>query len=367
MNKIPMVNLNAQYLSIKDEIDKAIENVISSSEFILGKHVLEFEKNFAKLCDKKYAVGVNSGTTALNLALMAYGIKQGDEVITASNTFIATASAIAHTGAKPVFVDIDEKTYNIDPKKIEEKITSKTKAIIPVHLYGQPVDIDEITEIANKHNLIIIEDACQAHNSEYKHKKIPLSETGCFSFYPGKNLGAYGEGGMVVTDNEGVANKIRLLRDHGQVEKYVHDIVGFNNRMEGIQGAILNAKLKHLDEWTEKRRSKARIYNKLLSGVVEAPFEKIDRKHVYHLYVTRVKNREDLMSFLKDKGISTGLHYPIPIHLQKAFSYLNYDKKSFPITENVVNEILSLPIYPELKEEEIEYVCENIKKFYNKT
>ena len=363
---IPFNNLKLQYESIKNEIDEAIKEVINNSEFILGKHVLEFEKNFAKLCDKKYAIGVNSGTNALILSLMAYDIKQGDEVITVPNTFIATASAIHHTGAKPVFVDINEKTYNIDPAKIEEKITEKTKAIIPVHLYGQPADMEEVKEIADKHNLIVIEDACQAHNSEYKNKKIPVSETGCFSFYPGKNLGAYGEGGMIVTDNEKIAEKTMLLRDHGQREKYVHDIIGFNNRMEGIQGVILNAKLRHLDEWTDKRRNKAKIYNKLLSGIVEIPFEKNDRKHVYHLYVTKVENRENLMSFLKEKGISTSLHYPIPIHLQNAFSYLNYEKGSFPITENAVNNILSLPIYPELGEEQIKYVCDKIKEFYNK-
>ena len=347
-----------------EEERKVCFNAISSGWISQGVKVKEFENLISKYVNAKYGIATSSCTTSLHISLLSMGIKQGDEIIVPSFTFIATANSVLYTGAKPVFVDIDEKTYNIDPSKLEEKITKETKAIIPVHLYGQPADMEEINQIADKYNLIVIEDACQAHNSEYKNKKIPISETGCFSFYPGKNLGAYGEGGIIVTDNKEIAEKTRLLRDHGQREKYVHDIIGFNSRMEGIQGAILNVKLKHLDKWTEKRRDKAKVYNELLYGVVETPIEKNDRKHVYHLYVTRTRNRERLIEFLKKRGISTSLHYPIPIHLQKAFSYLNYAKGSFPITEKYADEILSLPIYPELNEEQIKYVCDSIKEFY---
>jgi dTDP-4-amino-4,6-dideoxygalactose transaminase len=361
---IPFVDLKAQFETIKPEIEKAISDVLNESSFILGKHVEMFEQNFANLCNKKYAVAVNSGTTALMFALMAYGIKKGDEVITTPNTFIATAAAIHHTGAKPVFVDVDPEDYNMNPELLRKAITKKTKAIIPVHLYGQPANIGEIEKIAKEHSLIIIEDACQAHNSEYKNKKIPVTETGCFSFYPGKNLGAYGEGGMVVTDNEEVAKMAKLLRDHGQSKRYFHQIVGFNGRMEGIQGAVLNVKLKYLNKWTEQRRNNAKLYNSLLKGVVKIPTERDYAKHVYHLYIIQAKERDKLAEFLKAKGISTGLHYPSPLHLQQAFSYLNYQAGSFPVTESYTKEILSLPMYAELTREQIEYVCSSIKEFY---
>lgn len=363
---IPFVDLKTQYESIKPEITNALSDVFSETSFIMGKHVEKFEQDFAKFCNKKYAVGLNSGTTALIFALMAYGIKKGDEVITTSNTFIATAAAIHHVGAKPVFVDVNIEDYNMDPDLLTKAITKKTKAIIPVHLYGQVANMEKIIRIAKEHNLQIIEDACQAHGAEYNSIKVPFTETGCFSFYPGKNLGAYGEAGMVVTDNKEVADYVRLLSNHGQSQRYIHKIVGFNGRMEGIQGAVLNVKLKHLDKWTEQRRNNAKIYNELLKDLVKIPVQQKYAKHVYHLYVIRAKQRDKLAEFLKANGIATGFHYPIPIHLQEAFAHLNYPKNSFPVTENHVKEILSLPMYPELTKEQIEYVCINIKEFYEK-
>jgi len=363
---IPFVDLKTQFESIRPEIIKAVTDVLTESSFILGKHVETFEQNFAKFCNKKYAIGVNSGTTALMFALMAYGIKKGDEVITTPNTFIATAAAIHHVGAKPVLVDVDPEDYTLDPELLKNAITKKTKAIIPVHLYGQASNMDKIEKIAKEHNLHIIEDACQAHGAEYNGTKVPVTETGCFSFYPGKNLGAYGEAGMVVTDNKEVADYVKLLRDHGQSQKYVHQIVGFNGRMEGMQGAVLNVKLKYLAKWIEQRRSNARLYDSLLKDLVEIPVERKYARHVYHLYVIRAKERDKLAEFLKTKGIAIGFHYPIPIHLQQAFSYLNYPLGSFPVTEKHVKEILSLPMYPELTQEQIRYVCANIKEFYEK-
>ncbi|HUS50744.1 MAG TPA: DegT/DnrJ/EryC1/StrS family aminotransferase [Candidatus Paceibacterota bacterium] len=361
--KVPFLDLKTQYNSIKDKINKEINWVLDNTSFILGDKVKEFEKNFASYCNKKYAIAVNSGTSALHLALLAHGIKQEDEVITVPNTFIATAEAISYTGAKPVFVDINKETFNIDVSKIEQAITKKTKAIVPVHLYGQSADMNPIIEIAKKHNLILIEDCAQAHGVEYKGKRVPVSDTGCFSFYPGKNLGAYGEGGAVLTDDGEIAEKIKILRDHGQKEKHHHKYIGYNYRMDGFQGAVLNVKLRYLDEWIKKRREKAKLYNQLLSGVVETPREADYTNHIYHLYVIKIKEREKLAEYLKSKEIDTGMHYPIPIPLQEAYSYLGYKLGDFPITEQVVNEILSLPIYPELTEEQITYVVEKIKEF----
>jgi len=365
--KVPFLDLKAQYDSIKDEIAKEINWVLENTSFILGDKVKEFEKNFASYCNKKHAVAVNSGTSALHLALLAYGIKERDEVITVPNTFIATAEAISYTGAKPVFVDVNEKNYTIDTDLIEETITDRTKAIIPVHLYGQPADMDPIIDIARKYNLFIIEDCAQAHGAEYKGKKVPIISTGCFSFYPGKNLGAYGEGGAVLTDDGEIAEKIIMLRDHGQKEKHRHKYIGYNYRMDGFQGAVLNTKLKYLNKWIEQRRDKARLYNQLLSGVAETPREDDYAKHIYHLYVIRTKEREKLAKYLKSKEIDTGMHYPTPIHLQEAYSSLGYKPGDFPITEKVVKEILSLPIFPELTEDQVRYVAETIKEFKNST
>ena len=364
--KVPFLDLKAQYKTLTKEIKPELDWVLENTAFILGDKVESFENNFALYCNKNHAIAVNSGTSALHLALLAKGISPGDEVITVPNTFIATTEAISYIGAKPILVEINKDTYTIDVSKIEGKITEKTKAILPVHLYGQPAEMDEIIKIAEKYNLIIIEDCCQAHGAKYKGKKVPISDTGCFSFYPGKNLGAYGEAGAVVTNNEDLAKKIKILRNHGQEQRYQHKIIGYNYRMAGFQGAVLNTKLKYLDEWIKKRREKAQLYNKLLQGIVEIPKEKEYMESVYHLYIVRVKQREKLMQYLKENGIDTGLHYPIPIHLQEAYKELNLNKGDFPITELYSNEILSLPIFPELSTEQIQHVANKIKDFYNK-
>ncbi len=361
---IKFVDLKAQYNSIKDEIDNAVHEVVGSTTFILGEHLRNFEKEFADFCNAKYAVGLNSGTSALHLALLAKGIKEGDEVITTPNTFIATCEAISYTGATPKLVDIDTETCNMDPKKLENAITPKTKAVIPVHLYGQPADMKQIMEIAKKHNITVIEDACQAHGAEHYRKKVPISEIGCFSFYPPKNLGAYGEGGSIVTNEKEVNEIVRMYRDHGQIRRHVHKYIGYNYRFDEIQAAILRVKLNHLNRWIEMRRKNAKIYDEMLKDCDAAiPIEKDYNKHVYHLYVIRVKNRQKLIEHLSSNNIQTGIHYPTPIHLQEAYSHLNYKKGSFPIAEQYANEILSLPMYPELKEEEISLVAKSIKKF----
>jgi dTDP-4-amino-4,6-dideoxygalactose transaminase len=364
--KVNFVDLKAQYQTIKPEIDKAIENVISNTAFILGKAVAEFEEQFASYCGAKHCVGINSGTSALIMALKALDVGEGDEIITTPNTFIATAEAISFAGATPVLVDIEEKNYNLDPAKLEKAITAKTKAIIPVHLYGQPADMDPILEIAKKKGIPVIEDAAQAHGARYKGKKTGGLATGaCFSFYPGKNLGAYGEGGAVTTDDESIAQKVRMLRDHGSPKKFYHEFIGNNCRLEGIQGAVLSVKLKHLDKWNDGRRKNADLYRKYLEGTgVGLPEEMPYAKHVYHVFCVRVKDREKLIDFLKEKGIFTNIHYPIPIHLQKAYSFLGYKKGDFPVTEGCMDEILSLPMFAELTEEEIKYTADCIKEFY---
>ena len=361
---IPLVDLKRQYLSIKKEIDGAIQEVIDKSAFIMGENVQGFENEFAKFCRVKYGVGTSSGTTALHLALVACGVKQSDEVITVPYTFIATTEAISQTGAKVVFVDIEDKSYNMDSEKIEQAITQKTKAVIPVHLFGQPADMDKIMKIAKKHKLIVIEDACQAHGAEYKGKKVGgLGDIACFSFYPGKNLGAYGDAGMVVTDNKELAEKMRLLRNHGYQEKYYHQVEGYNYRMDAIQAAILRVKLRHLEEWTEKRRRNAKLYDELLKGRgVKAPREMEYAKHVYHLYVIGIEKREELHLRLKENGIAAAIHYPLPLHLQQAYRHLGYKKGDFPISEACSERLLSLPMFPELTEEEIERIVDIIKE-----
>ena len=361
---VPLVDLKRQYLAIKKEIDGAIQEVIDKSAFIMGENVQAFENEFAEFCGVKHGVGTSSGTTALHLALIVCGVKQGDEVITVPYTFIATAEAISHTGAKVVFIDIEDRSYTMDPEKIEQAITEKTKVIIPVHLFGQPADMDKIIGIAKKHNLIVIEDACQAHGAEYKGRKVgSLGDIGCFSFYPGKNLGAYGDAGMVVTDNGELAEKIRLLRNHGRGEKYYHQIEGYNYRLDAIQAAILRVKLRHLEEWTEKRRRNAKVYNDLLEGSgVRTPLEREYAKHVYHLYVVRTENRGKLYSRLKGNGISAAIHYPLPLHLQEAYKYLGWRKGDFPVSEACSERLLSLPMFPELTEYEIKKIVEIIEK-----
>lgn len=361
---VKFVDLKVQYDSIKDEINKSIQQVLDSTHFVLGKNVAEFEKEFANYCNAKYSVGVNTGTSALHLALLAKGIGKGDEVITVPNTFIATCAAISYTGATPRLVDISQDTCNIDANKLENSITKKTKAIIPVDIYGQPADMNHIMEIAKKHNLIVIEDSCQSHGAEHHKKKVPIADIGCFSFYPAKNLGAYGEGGQIVTNDKEVDEKARALRDHGQIKKNVHKYIGYNYRLEEMQAAVLRIKLKHLEKWIDMRRKNALIYDERLKGIdVATPVEKNYNKHVYHLYVIRTKNRQKLMGHLNSKGIQTGVHYPTPIHLQEAYNYLNYKKGDFPISEKSADEILSLPMFPELKEEEINFVAKIIKDF----
>ena len=363
--KVPFINLKKQYISIKSEIDEAIKNILENTFFILGENVLEFENNLAKFCKTEHCTGLNSGTSALHLALLAKGIGKGDEVITTPNTFIATCEAISYTGALPKLVDMDKETYNMDPKNLEKSITPSTKAIIPVHLYGQPAEMNEIIEIAKKHNLTVIEDACQAHGTEYRGKTIPISDIGCFSFYPAKNLGAYGEGGAVVSNDKEFDEKLKAYRHHGQTKKNIHEYIGYNYRLEAIQAAVLRVKLNHLNKWTEMRRKNAALYNEMLIDCdVVTPLEKPYNKHVYHLYVIRVKNRQKLMEHLKFKEIHTGIHYPIPIHLQESYRHLNCGKGSFPVAEKYADEILSLPMYPELSEEEISHVCNSIKSFY---
>tara|TARA_Y100000310_G_scaffold345466_1_gene465305 strand:- start:15787 stop:16890 length:1104 start_codon:yes stop_codon:yes gene_type:complete len=366
--QIPFVDLKAQYLNIKEEIDTAIQEVLDNTAFILGKNVEDLEKKFAELCNTKYCVGVNNGTSSLRIAMLALGIKPGDEIITTPFTFIATTEAISHIGAVPVFVDIDEKTYTIDPKKIEEKITEKTKAIMPVHLFGQCADMDPIIDIAKKHNIKIIEDAAQAHSALYKNKKAgSIGDVSCFSFYPGKNLGAYGEAGAICTNDEVTGKKSVLLRQHGELERYRHDIIGDNCRMEGIQGAVLGVKIKYIEEWNEKRRDNAKKYNKLIEKFdITIPLEAEYAKHIYHIYAIRVKNRDELRNFLDEKGVSTGIHYPIPVHLQKAYEFMGLKGGSFPISEKVANEIISLPMFPELTEEQMQYVASCIEEFSKK-
>ncbi len=364
---VPFLDLKAQYKTIKDEISAAINEVIENTAFAGGPFVAKFENEFAKFCSTKHAIGVGNGTDALWASLVALGIGAGDEVITTPNTFIATAEAISLSGASPVFVDIDEKTHNMNPALIEAAITPKTKAIIPVHLFGQPADMDPIMAIAEKHGLKVVEDACQAHGAEYKGKKAgSIGALGCFSFYPGKNLGAYGEGGGIVTNDEALAAKIRMFRDHGQAKKYYHDIIGWNARLDGIQGAVLNVKLKYLSDWNEARRKHARDYSAGLSSIkdVIVPQEAQYAKHIYHIYALRVKDRDKFMAYLGEKGVASGIHYPIPLHLQNAYAFMQKGPGSFPVAEKCAAEYVSLPMFAELTDEQVAYVVEQIKGFY---
>ena len=362
---IPLVDLKAQYLSIKNEIDTAVSEVIESCHFILGPRVEEFETDFAKYCQTRFAFGVNSGTSALHLALMAAGVGPGDEVITVSYTFVATVAAILYTGAKPVFVDIDPLTCNIDPAKIEAAITSRTKVIMPVHLYGTCADMDPILEIAARHNVLVIEDAAQAHGAEYKGRRAgTMGALACFSFYPGKNLGAYGEAGAVVTNDEKYVDVIKQLRDQGQSAKYLHDRVGYNYRMEAIQGAVLQVKLKHLDAWTNARRELAKIYSaELADSGVRLLAEPAQYKAVYHVFPLFSRERDELREHLHANGISTGVHYPIPVHMQRGFSNLGFSEGDLPHTEQVCREVLSLPMYPELEHATARQIADSVRQF----
>ncbi len=364
---IPFVDLKSQYNSIKEEIDQAIAAVISKTAFVGGPFLQSFEEAFAKFCNVKNGIGVANGTDALYIALRTLGIGKGDEVITVANSFIATSEAITSAGAKVVFVDINPKTYNIDTNKIEEKITSKTKAIIPVHLYGQPADMDPILDLAKKYNLKVIEDAAQAHGAVYKGRVIgSMGDMACFSFYPGKNLGAYGDGGAIVTNNDAWTEKARMIANHGRAGKYDHGLEGVNSRLDGIQAAILEAKLKHLPAWSEARRRNAYCYNKYLAdtGVV-TPVEMDDVMAVYHLYVVRVQkgSRQKLQEHLQSKGIATGIHYPIALPNLLAYAYLGHKESDFPEATKASQEIVSLPMFPELTEDQIQYIAQAIKEF----
>lgn len=346
---VPFLDLKAQYLSIKTEIDTAVLGILESSQFVLGSEVAAFEEAFAAFCHTDSALGVNTGTSALHLALLAAGIGQGDEVITTPFTFVATAAAIGYTGATPVFVDIDPATFTIDPAKIEQAITPRTKAIIPVHLYGQSADMEPIMAIARRHGLVVIEDACQAHGAEYRGQRVgSIGDIGCFSFYPGKNLGAYGEGGAVTSSNPELIRSIRMLRDWGAERKYHHVLKGYNYRLEGIQGAVLRVKLPYLEDWTEARRAHAAFYNRHLSPAYATPEVAPDRRHVYHVYALRHADREALAAHFASAGIGTNIHYPIPVHLQPAYADLGYKQGDFPQAERAAREVLSLPMYPEL-------------------
>jgi dTDP-4-amino-4,6-dideoxygalactose transaminase len=369
--RVQMLDLSEQYLNLKSEIIEALDEVMTSSRFILGNNVKKLENEIAEYSNVKYGVGVANGSDALHISLMACGVGEGDEVIAPSFTFFATAGAIARAGATPVFADIDPKTYNIDPTKIEALITEKTKAIIPVHLYGQMANMDKIVEVAKKHNLFIIEDAAQAIGSEFKGKKVgELGTTATYSFFPTKNLGAYGDGGMIITNDEEIAEKMRVIRVHGSKPKYYHHVLGYNSRLDELQAAVLNIKLPHLNDWSKQRRERAATYTRLLQeqlgDKVVTPYVEEHNYHIYHQYTIRVERRDELQAFLKEKGIDTMVYYPKPLHLQPVFADLGYKEGDLPITENACQEVLSLPMYPELKEVQQEYVVSKIAEFYSK-
>jgi len=362
---VPFVDLSAQYPTIATEINEAVAKVIHDTDFILGREVGLFEEEFAAYCEAKYAVGVDSGTSALELALRAYEIGPGDEVITAANTFIASALAISHAGAKPVLVDVDPYTYTIDVGSIAKAITARTKAILPVHLYGHPAHMDPIRQLAEKYGLVVIEDACQAHGARYKGKRAgSLGHAAAFSFYPGKNLGAFGDGGMVVTNDRDIRKRLEMLRNYGQKEKYHHQFRGYNRRLDTLQAAILRVKLKYLEKWNAARRWNAKLYQESLEGSgVVTPTEAAGAESVWHLYVIRTAQRDELKEHLINRGIGASIHYPIPIHLQPAYQDLEYKRGAFPVTESYAQQLLSLPMYPEMTQAQIEFVAKTICGF----
>ncbi len=358
-----MVDLKNQYLKIKDEVDSAIHEVLDSCQFILGKVVSEFEVQAAEYLGCKYAIGCASGTDALQIALMAIGVKPGDEIITTPFTFVATTETIALLGAVPVYVDIDEKTYNIDVNKIESKITSKTKAIIPVHLYGQSAEMDTIMEIARKHKIKVIEDAAQAFGAEYKSKKVAgIGDIGAISFFPSKNLGAFGDAGMVTSNDEVLSQKMKIISVHGSKRKYYHEMAGVNSRLDSIQAAVLKVKLKYIEKYHKARIAAAEMYNQKLSGVVEPPYVMPGAKHIYHQYSIRVPNRDGLHEYLKENSIPSMIYYPVPLHLQEAYRY-NYKEGDFPVTEMITDDIISLPMHTELTGDQIEYITSRVIDF----
>ncbi len=365
---IPFVNLYAQYLSIKPEIDRVIDSVIKDTAFIGGKYVKEFEQNFAKAYNVKHCISCANGTDAIYIVLKMLGIGQGDEVITVANSWISTSETIGQTGATPVFIDIEPEFFTIDVSKIEERITAKTKAIIPVHLYGQSADIKKIKDICQKHNLYLIEDCAQAHFAEFENQFVgTFGDAAIFSFYPGKNLGAYGDAGCIITNNEDLADKCRMYANHGALKKHFHQIEGINSRLDGLQAAILNTKLPFIHEWNKKRLENALYYNELLKNIknIEIPPIRTNAKHIFHVYCIRTDRRDDLQKFLNENGIQTAIHYPTAIPLQPAYKHLNYKPENIPVAAEYQNEILSLPMFPELKKEEIKFIADLIMKFFN--
>lgn len=364
---VPFVDLKAQYNSLKSEIDSAIHSVIEETAFIGGKFVADFEKAYAKKYGVKHCISCGNGTDAIYITLRALGVGPGDEVITVANSWISTSETISQTGARPVFVDFEPDYYNIDTKKIEEKITDKTKSIIPVHLYGQPAEIDKVKKICDKHQLLLIEDCAQAHFAEYNGQKVgTFGIAGTFSFYPGKNLGAYGDAGAIITNDDDLAIKARIFANHGALQKHRHEIEGINSRMDAIQASILSVKLKYIDDWNNARLKNALIYNELLSDLHHIKTPKIREKsfHIFHLYVIKTKKRDELASYLKSQRIFTGIHYPTALPFLPAYKYLGHKSFEFPVAYQTQNEILSLPMYPELSSDQIEYVVNSIKKFF---
>lgn len=359
---VPYFDLKEQYAGIRDEVLPVLDAVCRNASFILGDAVVQFEKEFAAYCEAKHCVALNSGTSALHLALLAAGVGAGHQVITTSNTFIATAEAISYTGASPVFVDIDPATGNIDPQRIEAAITRATRAIIPVHLYGRPAELHPILKIADAHHLPVIEDACQAHGARYRGKRVgSIGRAAAFSFYPGKNLGAYGEGGALTTNDDSIAEFARAMRDHGQVSRYHHDYVGYNYRMDGFQGAVLGVKLRHLEKWTARRRELAALYRRLLSDArVGMPKDNPQDESVYHLFVVWVEKRDDVRAALKSSGVETAVHYARPIHLQKAYASMGHRPGSFPHTERACEQAISMPLFPELSDAQVEYAAQSL-------
>ena len=365
--RVPFVNLKKQYSSIKAEVDASIARVLDSGNFILGGEVEAFEKEFASYCGAKHAVCVSSGTEALYLSLLAAGVKRGDEVITAANTAVPTATAVLMAGATPVFADASEKDFNIDPGLLEKQVTKKTKAIIPVDLYGQCADLTPVREIAEKHSIPVIEDACQAHGALYESRKAgSLCDFGCFSFYPTKNLGAYGDAGAITVNDEEKAEKLRLLRNYGQKSRYEHVSFGVNSRLDEIQAAVLRVKLRKLDGWNEQRRKLSRTYSEKLGGAVSLPLEMPGRKHIFHLFVVRSKLRNALQEHLSKAGVATIIHYPLPVPMQPYFAQNGFSRGSFAVASKLSGEILSLPIYPELSGEEADFVCSSVKSFFDR-
>ena len=369
VTEVPYYDLKEQYAALRSEILEAIDRTCRNTAFSLGDEVASFEKEFASYCEARHCIALNSGTSALHLALLSVGVGPGDEVITTPNTFIATAEAIVYTGAKIVFADVDPRTANLDPRRAEAAITPRTKAILPVHLYGRPADMDALQKLADARKIALIEDAAQAHGARYRGRRVgAIGVCGAYSFYPSKNLGAYGEAGAIVTDDDNVAQYCRAARSHGEFRRYFHDFIGYNYRMEGLQGAVLRVKLRHLDEWSDRRKNIAKRYREKLSGVaLGMPQDDPRDECAYHLFVIYIENRDAVQAELKNRGIGTAIHYPLPLHLQKALAHLGYKAGDFPHTERACQHVLALPLFPELRTEQVEYVCDSLREIVGRS